>query len=391
MRRQTQGKESVSAIKFLTGGKLFSKFSLKACKQIGEVNPAFYGKEFRDACKSLNVNEEYLSALRTQSYADFFTKAQSLVNEPSFPSYSHRKFSEVLLEPSQDSIPAILESAFLSKEPELKTLMLNFFDLSAEASNICSHLLKNINQIQSSYQFIQTVLNSIDEYSPDKLNLIVSELYSFIVQTNPFSTPNKHDFRLINDRYSSVLNHLNSERRNVARKMKLIAYIHKASGICMTAACGLIAISAIVIAAHSLTALVMGPAILSFPLKRFKKKLLSFKFLRSRILRKVGQQLDVAAKGTYILNRDFDTMSRLVARLQDEVEHDKAMIRFCLERKEDRFSLQVMKELKKSDSGFRKQVEELEEHVYLCLLTINRARALVIGEMAASSIEHLSC
>ncbi|KAJ6399107.1 hypothetical protein OIU77_019787 [Salix suchowensis] len=106
---------------------------------------------------------------------------------------------------------------------------------------------------------------------------------------------------------------------------------------------------------------------------------------------KVGQQLDVAAKGTYILNRDFDTMSRLVARLHDEVEHDKAMIRFCLERKEDRFSLQVMKELKKSDSGFRKRVEELEEHVYLCLLTINRARALVIEEMTASSIEHLSC
>ncbi|KAB5557316.1 hypothetical protein DKX38_008225 [Salix brachista] len=327
------------------------------------------GKEFRNiACKSLNVNEEYLSALRSQSYADFFSKAQSLVNEPSFPSNCHRKFSEVLLEPRQDSIPAILESSFLSKVPELKTLILDFFDLSAEASNICSHLLKNINQIQSSYQFIRTVLSSIDDYSPDKLNLIVSELYSFTVKTNPFSTPNKHDFTLINGRYSSVLTHLKSKRRNVARKMKIIAYIHKASGICMTAACGLIAISAVVIAAHTLTALVMGPAILSFPLKRVKKKLLSLKFLRSRFLGKSTR-----------------------ARLHDEVEHDKAMIRFCLERKEDKFSLQVMKELKKSDSGFRKRVEELEEHVYLFLLTINRARALVIEEMTASSIEHLSC
>lgn len=349
------------------------------------------GKEFRDACKSLNVDEEYLSALRTQSYDEFFTKAQLLVNEPSFPSYCHRKFSEILLEPGQDSIPAILESAFPSKAPELKGLMLNYFDLSAEASNVCSYLLRNINQIQSSYQFIQRVLNSIDDYSPDKLKLIVSELNSFIVQSNPFSTPNKHDFKLINDRYSSVLNHLKSKRKKVARKMKFIACIHKAAGICITAACGLVAISAIVLAAHTLTALVMGPAILSFPLKRFKNKLLSFKFLRSGFLRKVGQQLVVAAKATYILNRDFDTMSRLVARLRDEVEHDKAMIQFCLERKEDRFSFQVIKELKKSDSGFRKQVEELEEHVYLCLLTINRARALVIKEMTASSIEHLSC
>jgi hypothetical protein len=42
MQRQTEGKEPASAIKFLKRGKLFSKFSLKACKQIGEViNPAF--------------------------------------------------------------------------------------------------------------------------------------------------------------------------------------------------------------------------------------------------------------------------------------------------------------------------------------------------------------
>uniref|UniRef100_A0A6N2NJ86 Uncharacterized protein n=1 Tax=Salix viminalis TaxID=40686 RepID=A0A6N2NJ86_SALVM len=321
------------------------------------------GKEFRNiACKSLNVNEEYLSALRSQSYADFFSKAQSLVNEPSFPSYCHRKFSEVLLEPRQDSIPAILESAFLSKVPELKTLMLDFFDLSAEASNICSHLLKNINQIQSSYQFIRAVLSSIDDYSPDKLNLIVSELYSFTVKTNPFSTPNKHDFTLINGRNlhdSSLWLDCDFSRCYSSTYSDRTSY--------------------------------GPPAILSFPLKRVKKKLLSLKFLRSRFLRKVGQQLDLAAKGTYILNRDFDTMSRLVARLHDEVEHDKAMIRFCLERKEDKFSLQMMKELKKSDSGFRKQVEELEEHVYLCLLMINRARALVIEEMTASSIEHLSC
>jgi hypothetical protein len=65
------------------------------------------------------------------------------------------------------------------------------------------------------------------------------------------------------------------------------------------------------------------------------------------------------------------------------------MIQFCLERIEDKFSLQVIKELKKSDIGFRKQVEELEEHLYLCLLTINRARALVIEEITASSSEHL--
>ncbi|KAK6277147.1 hypothetical protein POUND7_017470 [Theobroma cacao] len=128
----------------------------------------------------------------------------------------------------------------------------------------------------------------------------------------------------------------------------------------------------------------MAPAVVSFPAKLFKKKLFSFPCLKRGFLRKIGEQLDVAAKGTYILNRDFDTMSRLVSRLHDEVEHNKAMIQICLERREDRFSVQVVKELKKSNVGVRKQVEELEEHVYLCLVTINRARALVIKEVTTS-------
>lgn len=345
-------------------------------------------KELGDVGESLSVNEEYVCALRTQSYADFFAKAQSLVNQqPSFPSFCHHKFSQVLLEPDQETIPAILESAIFSKIPELKGLMLNYFDLSAEASRICSHLLKNINQIQSNYQYIQQVLDTtVNYYSPEKAKLAVSELNLFISQRNPFSTPDKNDFKLIHDRYSSVLNHLRSKRKKLTRKMKLITCIHKASGICITAAGGLIAITAIVLAAHTLTAIVMGPAIFSFPLKGLKKKIQRFRFLRNgSFLRKAEQQLDVAAKGTYILNRDFDIMSRLVARLHDEVEHNRAMIQLCLESRENKFSLEIVKELKKSDIGFRKQVAELEEHVYLCLLTINRARGLVIKELNNSA------
>ncbi|PIN01945.1 hypothetical protein CDL12_25550 [Handroanthus impetiginosus] len=126
----------------------------------------------------------------------------------------------------------------------------------------------------------------------------------------------------------------------------------------------------------------MGPALISLPVKPLKKKFLDIRFLKSEFLRKIREQLDVAAKGTYILNRDFDTMSRLVSRLQDEIEHNNAMIKFCLDRREDKLSFQVLKELKKGGFGFMKQVEELEEHVYLCLVTINRARALVIKEIS---------
>ncbi|KAK6940040.1 hypothetical protein RJ641_029571 [Dillenia turbinata] len=86
-----------------------------------------YDKDLNEERKSLNVNEEYLCALRTNSIADFFTKAQLLANKPISPSFScHRTFSECLLEPGQETITAILESmTVLSTKPGLKNMQLH--------------------------------------------------------------------------------------------------------------------------------------------------------------------------------------------------------------------------------------------------------------------------
>ena len=349
------------------------------------------GKKSRNACSSLNVNEEYLCALRTKSYVDFFTKAQFLVNEPLSPSIAPHRFSEILLEPDQETITTILGSPILSKNLDLKALLFEYFDISAEASKICTHLLKSIHQIQSHQKFIQKMLDMMDGNSNDKTGSMISELHSSVILNDPSFDSNEQDFGLIRDKYSSLLHHLKSKRKNVARKIKLINMFNKASGVCVTAACGLVAMAAIVVSVHTLTALVMGPAILSLTLKPLKKRILGVWILRNGFLRKVGKQLDAAAKGTYILNRDFDIMSRLVARLHDEIEHNKMMIRLCLERREDRFSLQVLRELKRSYVGFRKQVEQLEEHVYFCLVTINRARARArdFKDISTSCVEAL--
>ncbi|MCL7035595.1 hypothetical protein MKW94_028026 [Papaver nudicaule] len=350
--------------------------------------------------EKLNVNDEYQSALKTKSYADFFTKAQSFLHKrqhSSSTSYCCCTISNGLLEPGQEAVATILDATTLSKNSNLKSLIHNYFDISAEASNICSHLLTSIQQIQFNYQFIQRVLDlvlagggissttSTEEWN----NFVMSELNSFNLLNNPFSSPNKYDFKLVLERYSSVLHHLKSRRKKIVRKIKLIKCFKKGTEVCMTATCGVLAVATIALAAHTIFGLLMGPALLSLPLKSFLKKrkkiFMSYQFLQSGFLKKLGMQLDVAAKGAYILNRDFDTMSRLVGRLHDEIEHSKAIVKFCLERKDNRFPLQeVVKELKKSNMGFKKQVEELEEHVYLCLVTINRARSLVIEEMAST-------
>ncbi|KAL9317664.1 hypothetical protein ACSQ67_014181 [Phaseolus vulgaris] len=339
-------------------------------------------KECREVPKSINFHDEYHRTLRTKPYVDFYNKVQLLANQPSI-NYSHDNFSKVLLEPCQETISSIVDSGTLSKTPKLKNLMLSYFDISAEASHICCHLLKSISQVHSYYQFVQRVLDIKDGDSFETFEVVIFELNSFTYPNDPLSNLKNHDFKLINDKHSSVLCHLKSMRRRVARKIKLMKYLMKTSWFCVTAACGLVAITAMVIATHTFTAVILGPAILSFPFKHLKRKLRGYKFSRKGSLSKVYDQLDIAAKGTYILNRDFDTMSRLVSRLHDEIEHNRTMVQFCLDRK-DKLSLQVVGELRKSDVGFRKQVEELEEHVYLCLATINQARTLVIREMKRS-------
>ncbi|KAF6163683.1 hypothetical protein GIB67_036143 [Kingdonia uniflora] len=331
--------------------------------------------------ESSTVNEEYRSVFRTKSYAEFQTKAQVFVKKPSSSYSSKCSISDVLLESGQETIATILEKSILSWKPELNGLIQKYFDISAEASRICGKLLKSINQIQASYNFIQRALDTIGDYSPDQVKYVISELSSFHLVNNPISNPNQQEFEQIHETHITVLHNLKAKRKKVARKIKLIKYLKETTGICVTGACGIGAVLATVIAAHTLCGLLMGPAIISLPLT-MKKKILNSRLWQTGFLKKLWVQLDVAAKGAYILNRDFDTMSRLVTRLHDEIEHSKAMIQFCLERREDRYPLQeVVKQLRKSGVGFKKQVEELEEHVYLCLVTINRARALVIKEM----------
>ncbi|KHN41282.1 UPF0496 protein [Glycine soja] len=267
--------------------------------------------------------------------------------------------------------------------------MLSYFDISAEASFICSHLLQSINQVQCNYQFIERALGIMDDDdSLEKFKLISFELNSFIFSKNPLSNLNiNHDlFKLISDENSSVLLHrLKSMRKKLGRKVKLMTYLKKTSEICV-AMYDLVAITAT--AAHTLSTLIMGPTILNFPCKSLnKRELPHLRFSRRMFLSNVCDQLDIAAKGTYILNKDFDTMTRVVARLYDEIEHKRAMVQFFLDKKDDKFSLQMVKELKKSGDGFRKQVEELKEHVYLCLVTINRARCLVTEEMTKMCTE----
>ncbi|CAN6248603.1 unnamed protein product [Urochloa humidicola] len=166
--------------------------------------------------------------------------------------------------------------------------------------------------------------------------------------------------------------------------------VKKLSRGLLVAACGGVAAAAIGAASHLVfLGFLIGAAaagILPIAIKKrivakAKKEKRSSKTMSS--LLRLQEQLDTAAKGTYVLGQDLDTVSSLVARLSDGIERENDMARCCEERLGEKCSvMEMVNELRKSCSGSRRIAEELEEHVCLFLATICQARVLVIQEIS---------
>ncbi|KAL1533469.1 UPF0496 protein [Salvia divinorum] len=279
----------------------------------------------------INVNDEYLCAVRTKSFADFFIQAQLLLMSSS--SYCHS--SDCLLNPGQETIASLLKSS--GQSSDLNSILLDYFSISAEASHLCTNLLKTLIRLQTNYRSLN-----------DRIIIDPSTVSDLLDNPLP-SDLDRRGFEEIHERHSRVLQRLRSSRKKMAGKLRVVEFVTSGVGLMPAAAAAL-----------------WG-----------SNKMRGFWIFRcGLVMRRVVEQLDVAAKGVYILKRDFDTMGRLVERIGGEIEHDRAMV-------ERGRCLEVLKE---SEFGVSKQAEELEEHVYLCLLTINRARAMVVREICRSSV-----
>ncbi|CAL5067706.1 unnamed protein product [Urochloa decumbens] len=327
----------------------------------------------------LNIEEEYNNTLQTHSNACFLSKKQQSDEEMG-----------VLLDTHQDLISPMLHNMVIHQRTssEIELAMAGYFDASAEASEMCRQLLRNIKSTQSNYQSMDSFLASMSE-SDGTAN--TSSTLEPSVRSNPFCTMTRSNFRQIHDRYSSILQRIRSSHRRVTRKLRMVKAIKKLSKTCVLMACGAAAAAAIGAAAHLLFfgLLVIGPAAAGLCTAALKRAARTARKRRrcgwttSSELMGLREQLDTAAKGTYVLGRDLDTVSHLVARLSDGIERENAMARRCEERSGERSAvMEMVSELRSSCSSSRRLADELEEHVCLCLATIHRARLLVIQEIS---------
>lgn len=327
----------------------------------------------------VDVREEYANAFRTESYIEFWTRVLTLPNGDSTTCTpvesttatrlsSYRLFVEYLLEPDQPTVTRIL--ALAQNRSVIQSLLSDYFTQTANASLLCSLLLKNIDHARGVFRSLKTTIQSLEktQLSPTALTRL-TELSNFI---NPFASTVSSTTWVwtIQASCSELLRRLESSRDKARAKLRLASRLKRGSAICLVA---LTASLTVIVAANAMALLVAAPGLIA----------VSFELASTRRLARSAAQLDAAAKGSYILNKDLETISRLVARLNDELEHMRTMVKFWLERREDRVqaSGEVAHQLKKNDCSFSQQLDELEEHLYLCFMTINRARNLLVKEI----------
>ncbi|KAL0400727.1 UNVERIFIED_CONTAM: hypothetical protein Slati_4102600 [Sesamum latifolium] len=352
-----------------------------AVTQIDDPNP-----------QNLDLREEYANAFRTESYNDFWTHVlalnkgdlmthRSLGSSTAARLPSYRLFAEHLLDPDQSTVTRIL--GLTRTHPKILSLLSDYFSNTSDASHLCGLLLKDIDHMRKKHKSLGDPLESPQNGSGPNIKRlpVVLARVTLFSKSNPFClpAPSMSRFKAVQNSCSNLLKQLESRRDKTQSKIRQLKKLKCGSAVLLVA---VTASLLIVIAAHAFVMLVAAPGVLTA----------SLELISIEKLARWSAQLDAAAKGTYILIRDLDTISRLVARLNNELEHVEALIQMWVERKDDRLqaSEEVAYQLKKNNQSFIEQLDELEEHLYLCFMTINRARNLVIKEILNSGTPSLN-
>ncbi|CAH1431027.1 unnamed protein product [Lactuca virosa] len=340
-------------------------------KLMNKKSPGSFGKEI------LDINEEYMKAFRTQSYLDICDKVQNHItfDNGSSSSSIHTHYihlCDIFLEPQTEAI------ANLAKTFNLHHLLLDFFESGLQAWIICEELLESIHQVNTNHHKVKRLIK-LAQRVPSSTK-VYEELASYSSMVNPLSDFTPEKFPKIHINHKLLLNKLTTNHTRITRKRKVLICLKKCGGFALIASYTVLAITLIVLACHGLVVTLASPGLIACFLGLFKTK----KGLKTSELKRVGSQMDVAAKGIYTLIKDLDTMCWLVGRLHDEVEFGKVIARKCVGRKFDLLE-EVMREFRVHDSCFLEQKEELEDHIYLCLLNVNRSRRLLVDKIMPTS------
>ncbi|KAI7997033.1 UPF0496 protein [Camellia lanceoleosa] len=304
---------------------------------------------------TVNLTCEFTLAKQTDSYSEIWSKIH--------PSYSYedqnlgqgearedQQLAQVL-NPSRECVQEALRHATPST---LTRLVSTYFDHSENTSHLCLLLHDNVQHARSLYYDLHNLLDVLPlDSDPNSLTQAQCDrAFNIFLQFdglgNPFPRPDSHNFHDMRHCFSQLNQQLHHRLCKSRSRVHLLRRAASCSAICF-----------------------IGPLLPSLVPTKISKKALSHL-----------AQLDAAAKGTYVLHNDLNTIDRLVERLYTAIEGDKFLIRLGLDRGGERHPIhEVAKQLQKNHHNFLSQLMDLEEHICLCFATINRARSLLLKEI----------
>ncbi|XP_073117871.1 LOW QUALITY PROTEIN: UPF0496 protein At3g19330-like [Elaeis guineensis] len=340
---------------------------------------------------TINLSFEYTLAVQTNSYNEIWDKIHSgdgpaRENDDVAPAPSPDRLIAQVLQPDRASIQEALRSAPPS---HLTRLVSSYFDSSESTSAACLSLRRGVDHARSLYAPISNLLDLLPSTSPSstsagsgpRLRLTPTQcdwvfdvFLEFDRLDNPFPAPST-GFQGMRRCFSELRQQLEYHLRKARRRHRLLHRATRGAAACLIGAATGAAVAALVIATHALAALVAGPAMCLAPVDLLAGP--------RRRAREHMAQLDAAARGTYVLNNDLDTIERLVARLHETVESDKKLVRLGLERGRGmRHPIEeVLRQLRKNHPSILHQLEDLDEHICLFFAAINRARSLLFQQI----------
>lgn len=369
---------------------------LAATRHLHPLSPRFQGTSDEGTPESsdqpsptVNLSNAYKSAVQTTSYGEIRSKLypdNSDLHEVESQHLDGQGEEEHILEevlnPNRECVQEALHSA---KNSTLTHLISSYFEQSEHTSRFCLLLHRSLQRARSSYVPLHNLIAVLPLDSDSEfLNQLQCDqafkvFHDFDLLENPFPLPYSENFSEMRDCFSQLKRQLDTSLLKSRSRIRHVRRATVGCAICLVGTVVGVTLTAVAIATHALVALIACPVCSTFLPSNITKKELAHMAL-----------LDAAAKNTYVLLNDLDTIDRLVARLHTEIEGDKLLIRLGLERGSDRHAIQeVAKQLYKNHLTFLRQLSDLEEHLCLCFAAINRARALLLQEIHLHQI-HLS-
>lgn len=332
---------------------------------------------------TFNLSHELAHAFQTPSYHDIrslvhvvepASQHQLPVIQPDINDRTELLLSQIL-QPNKECVQAALDHA---KPTSLTHLISTYFQHSESATRLCLNLYQSVHSARHLYTPLFDLFRILpgdgDSYAIDEslCNLAFDVFLKLDTFENPFSSPDSHSFQETQLCFSQLKHNLDTRLRKSRSRVRLIHHATAGSPLyLLLAAVVLVAASASQCTSLPLLVFFAGPLCSPYLPHSFKKKELTN-----------ISQLNAAAKGTFVLNKDLDTIDRLVSRLHTGIEYDKLFIRLGLERGRDVYSVQeILKQLHKTHLNLTHQLKDLEDHICLWFTNVNKARSLLLQEI----------